>query len=44
MQVQGEILRINQATMDDRGVYLCSVSNVVGQAQASGLVDIERMF
>lgn len=40
-QVQGEILRITQATMEDRGVYICSVSNVAGRAQASGIVEIE---
>ncbi|XP_025082607.1 basement membrane-specific heparan sulfate proteoglycan core protein-like isoform X8 [Pomacea canaliculata] len=40
--VQGEILRITQATMEDRGVYICSVSNVAGRAQASGIVEIER--
>ena len=42
VQVQGDILRITQATMEDRGVYICAVSNIAGRAQASGIVDIER--
>uniref|UniRef100_A0A0B7ATX1 Basement membrane-specific heparan sulfate proteoglycan core protein n=1 Tax=Arion vulgaris TaxID=1028688 RepID=A0A0B7ATX1_9EUPU len=41
-QVSGEYLRVLQATMEDRGVYVCSVSNVAGNAQASAIVDIER--
>ena len=42
MKVQGDILRITQATMEDRGIYICDVSNVAGRAMASGIVDIER--
>ncbi|BFZ23346.1 hypothetical protein BsWGS_26385 [Bradybaena similaris] len=41
-QVSGELLRILQASMADRGIYVCSVSNVAGNAQASAIVDIER--
>ncbi|CAG5125030.1 unnamed protein product, partial [Candidula unifasciata] len=40
-QVSGEFLRILQATMDDRGVYICTASNVAGTTQASAVVDIE---
>ncbi|XP_070207543.1 basement membrane-specific heparan sulfate proteoglycan core protein-like isoform X4 [Littorina saxatilis] len=39
---QGEMLRITRATMEDRGIYICTVSNIAGRAQASGIVDIER--
>ena len=42
VKVQGDILRITQATMEDRGIYICHVSNVAGRAMASGIVDIER--
>ncbi|XP_041377591.1 basement membrane-specific heparan sulfate proteoglycan core protein-like isoform X3 [Gigantopelta aegis] len=38
----GEILRISQATMADRGVYVCHAENVVGRAMASGMIDVER--
>ncbi|XP_012944719.1 basement membrane-specific heparan sulfate proteoglycan core protein [Aplysia californica] len=41
-QVNGDVLRILQADMDDRGVYVCTASNVAGSAQASAIVDIER--
>jgi hypothetical protein len=44
LKVTGEFLRILQATMDDRGVYVCSASNVAGTAQASAIVEIERKF
>jgi hypothetical protein len=42
VQIQGDILRITQATMEDRGMYVCTASNVAGRAQASAVVDIER--
>nr|KAG5704759.1 hypothetical protein BaRGS_005215 [Batillaria attramentaria] len=40
--VQGDILRITRATMEDRGIYICTVSNRAGRDMASGIVDIER--
>ncbi|CAG5123328.1 unnamed protein product, partial [Candidula unifasciata] len=41
-QVSGEYLRIQQATMEDRGIYVCTASNVVGTTQVSTLVEVER--
>ncbi|KAK6175562.1 hypothetical protein SNE40_014001 [Patella caerulea] len=40
--VNGETLRITQATMADRGIYVCMVENVAGRAQASAIIDVER--
>ncbi|XP_076452135.1 basement membrane-specific heparan sulfate proteoglycan core protein-like isoform X4 [Babylonia areolata] len=40
--IQGDILRITQATMDDRGYYICSAENVAGVAQGSAYVEVER--
>ncbi|XP_064610527.1 LOW QUALITY PROTEIN: basement membrane-specific heparan sulfate proteoglycan core protein-like [Liolophura sinensis] len=41
-QVDGEILRITQATMEDRGIYVCRADNVAGRAQASAVVEVAR--
>ncbi|XP_048238836.1 basement membrane-specific heparan sulfate proteoglycan core protein-like isoform X2 [Haliotis rufescens] len=38
----GEILRITQATMADRGVYICLAESVSGRAMASAMIDVER--
>ncbi|CAH1774180.1 unnamed protein product, partial [Owenia fusiformis] len=41
-QVNNEILRITEASMKDRGLYICSVENVAGRDQASAIVEVER--
>ena len=41
-RVQGNILRITQATAADRGLYVCLAENVAGRAQASAIVEVER--
>ncbi|XP_067659130.1 basement membrane-specific heparan sulfate proteoglycan core protein-like isoform X2 [Haliotis asinina] len=38
----GEILRITQASMADRGVYICLAESVAGRAMASAMIDVER--
>ena len=43
-QVQGNILRITKARPEDRGLYVCTVENVAGRAQASAIVEVEREF
>ncbi|CAL1546871.1 unnamed protein product [Lymnaea stagnalis] len=42
IQVDGDTLRIIQATMEDRGIYTCTATNVAGRSQASTRIDIER--
>lgn len=41
LQAQGNILRIIRAMPEDRGLYVCTVENSVGRAQASGILEIE---
>ncbi|KAL5013502.1 hypothetical protein ScPMuIL_007772 [Solemya velum] len=41
-QVNGEMLRIIQTSMDDRGVYVCRAENAAGSAQGWAIVEIER--
>ncbi|KAK3801367.1 hypothetical protein RRG08_059069 [Elysia crispata] len=41
-QVQGNVLRIFRATMEDRGMYLCRVGNSAGRAQAAAVLEVER--
>ncbi|KAL3861185.1 hypothetical protein ACJMK2_007245 [Sinanodonta woodiana] len=41
-QIDGEILRITQATMEDRGIYVCRAENIAGSDQDWGIVEVER--
>ncbi|XP_052285983.1 basement membrane-specific heparan sulfate proteoglycan core protein-like isoform X3 [Dreissena polymorpha] len=41
-QVTGNILRITQATMADRGIYVCRAENSAGVAQDWTTVEVER--
>ena len=36
------MLRITKARPEDRGLYVCTVENVAGRAQASAIVEVER--
>ena len=41
-QVTGPVLRIINAVVRDRGMYICSAENPGGVAQASAIVEVER--
>lgn len=43
VQIIGPLLRIPSAQVKDRGIYICKASNEGGLAQASSIIDIERM-
>lgn len=43
-QVQGNVLRIQQAVPSDRGLYVCTTENRAGSAQASSIVEVERKY
>jgi dystroglycan 1 len=40
-QIQGNVLRIVQATQRDRGVYVCVAESTAGTVQAAAIVEIE---
>ena len=42
LQVNGNTLRITQATMGDRGIYVCRVENAAGSDQDWAVVEVER--
>jgi dystroglycan 1 len=41
-QVHGNVLRILEASPEDRGVYICEAENAAGFAYASSILEIER--
>lgn len=41
-QVTGPVLRIVNAMVRDRGMYICSAENAGGLAQASAIIEVER--
>jgi dystroglycan 1 len=41
-RIEGNILRIVQAKVEDRGLYVCLAENVAGRAQATAIVEVER--
>ena len=41
IQVVGNTLVINQARVEDRGMYLCTVENAVGSSRATAIVEVE---
>lgn len=43
-KTDGPLLRIPSAQVKDRGIYICKASNEGGTAQASSILDIERMY
>ncbi|KAK8750302.1 hypothetical protein OTU49_014768 [Cherax quadricarinatus] len=40
--VEGSILRINNAVINDRGMYVCTAQNDGGTAQAAAIIEVER--
>ena len=42
VQTDGDILRLQNAQVNDRGVYVCSVENAVGSSRSSAVVEVER--
>ncbi|XP_052832935.1 basement membrane-specific heparan sulfate proteoglycan core protein isoform X4 [Octopus bimaculoides] len=41
-QVSGNVLRITETMVEDRGIYVCEARNVAGSVQASVIVEVER--
>lgn len=41
---EGNILRINNAMVSDRGMYVCTARNEGGTAQAAAIIEVERKF
>ena len=42
--VEGNILRVTNAAVSDRGMYICTSTNQAGTAQAAAILEVERMF
>lgn len=42
VQQVGDTLRIINAQVSDRGVYICRVSSPIGSYEASAIVEVER--
>ncbi|KAG8239776.1 hypothetical protein J437_LFUL019414, partial [Ladona fulva] len=42
VQIIGQLLRLNNAQVTDRGVYICLAENAGGTSQASAIVEVER--
>ncbi|KAK3867232.1 hypothetical protein Pcinc_027289 [Petrolisthes cinctipes] len=40
--LDGPVLRINNAMVNDRGMYVCTAQNDAGSAQAAAIVEVER--
>ncbi|XP_014662216.1 PREDICTED: basement membrane-specific heparan sulfate proteoglycan core protein-like [Priapulus caudatus] len=40
--IQNDVLRIQHATVDDRGVYICTAQSPAGLAYVSAVVEVER--
>ncbi|KAL3861148.1 hypothetical protein ACJMK2_007217 [Sinanodonta woodiana] len=41
-EIDGDILRITQASMEDEGIYICRAGNFAGSDQDWGMVKVER--
>lgn len=44
VSIDGNILRINNAVVSDRGMYVCTAKNEGGIAQAAAIVEVERKY
>ncbi|XP_046397627.1 basement membrane-specific heparan sulfate proteoglycan core protein-like isoform X3 [Ischnura elegans] len=42
VQIIGQLFRLNNAQVSDRGVYVCTAQNSGGTAQASAIIEVER--
>ncbi|XP_042860326.1 basement membrane-specific heparan sulfate proteoglycan core protein-like isoform X47 [Penaeus japonicus] len=42
VRVEGKVLRITNAVVSDRGMYVCTAENAGGTAQAAAIVEVER--
>ena len=42
VSVDGPVLRLTNARVGDRGMYVCDATNVAGQARAATIIDVER--
>jgi hypothetical protein len=44
VQAVGPVLRIINALVRDRGVYICTAENTAGSTAASAVVEVERKW
>lgn len=42
--LDGPVLRITNAMVNDRGMYICTAQNDAGSAQAAAIVEVESMY
>lgn len=42
VQIEGNVLRIVNAVVSDRGMYVCTAENAGGVAQTAAIVEVER--
>ena len=38
----GNVLRISNSMVEDRGLYMCEAENSAGRARAAAVVEVER--
>ena len=44
VRIEGNVLRIENAVINDRGMYVCTAVNEVGKARDAAIVEVESKF